>query len=57
MTKKDREEHFSEKEALVFHAQGKPGKIEIKATKPFRDTKRSLTCLFTWCRGACECHC
>ena len=34
MTKKDREEHFSEKEALVFHTQGKPGKIEIKATKP-----------------------
>ena len=29
MTKKDREEHFSEKEALLFHAQGKPGKIEI----------------------------
>ena len=33
MTKKDREEHFSEKEALVFLAQGKPGKIEIKAIK------------------------
>ena len=32
MTKKDREEHFSEKEALVFHAQGKPGKIEIKTS-------------------------
>ena len=29
MTKKDREEHFSEKEALLFHTQGKPGKIEI----------------------------
>ena len=34
MTKKQRNEHFSEKEALVFHAQGKPGKIEIKAKLP-----------------------
>ena len=41
MTKKT-EEHFSEKEALVFHAQGKPGKIEIKATKPL-ETQRDLS--------------
>ena len=33
MTKKDREEHFSEKEALVFHTQGRPGKIENQLWK------------------------
>ncbi len=46
MTKKDREEHFSEKEALVFHAQGKPGKIEIKATKPL-ETQRDLSLAYS----------
>ena len=46
MKKKDREEHFSEKEALVFHAQGKPGKIEIKATKPL-ETQRDLSLAYS----------
>ena len=46
MRKKDREEHFSEKEALVFHAQGKPGKIEIKATKPL-ETQRDLSLAYS----------
>ena len=46
MTKKDREEHFSEKEALVFHTQGKPGKIEIKATKPL-ETQRDLSLAYS----------
>ncbi len=46
MGKKDREEHFSEKEALVFHAQGKPGKIEIKATKPL-ETQRDLSLAYS----------
>ena len=46
MTKKQRNEHFSEKEALVFHAQGKPGKIEIKATKPL-ETQRDLSLAYS----------
>ena len=46
MRKKDRAEHFSEKEALVFHAQGKPGKIEIKATKPL-ETQRDLSLAYS----------
>ena len=46
MGKKDREEHFSEREALVFHAQGKPGKIEIKATKPL-ETQRDLSLAYS----------
>ena len=46
MGKKDRQEHFSEKEALVFHAQGKPGKIEIKATKPL-ETQRDLSLAYS----------
>ena len=46
MTEKDREEHFSEKEALLFHAQGKPGKIEIKPTKPL-STQRDLSLAYS----------
>ena len=46
MSKKDREEHFSEKEALLFHAQGKPGKIEIKPTKPL-STQRDLSLAYS----------
>ena len=46
MTKKQRNEHFSEKEALVFHARGKPGKIEIKATKPL-ETQRDLSLAYS----------
>ncbi|SVA46433.1 uncharacterized protein METZ01_LOCUS99287 [marine metagenome] len=46
MTKKDREEHFSEKEALLFHAQGKPGKIEIRPTKPL-STQRDLSLAYS----------
>ena len=46
MTKKDREEHFSEKEALLFHAQGKPGKIEIRPTKPLA-TQRDLSLAYS----------
>ena len=46
MAKKDREEHFSEKEALLFHAQGKPGKIEIKPTKPL-STQRDLSLAYS----------
>ena len=37
---------FSEKEALVFHSHGKPGKIEIKATKPL-ETQRDLSLAYS----------
>ena len=46
MTQKKREEHFSEKEALMFHAQGKPGKIEIRPTKPL-ETQRDLSLAYS----------
>tara|TARA_B110001454_G_scaffold206164_1_gene216337 strand:+ start:177 stop:2444 length:2268 start_codon:yes stop_codon:yes gene_type:complete len=46
MSKKNREEHFSDKEALLFHSQGKPGKIEIKATKPLA-TQRDLSLAYS----------
>ena len=45
MNKKDREEHFSEKRNISFHA-GKPGKIEIKATKPL-ETQRDLSLAYS----------
>src|SRR3546814_16146314 len=32
MSKKRR--HITDEEALLFHSQGKPGKLEINATKP-----------------------
>ena len=33
---------FSEREALLFHSSGRPGKIEIVATKPMA-TQRDLS--------------
>jgi malate dehydrogenase (oxaloacetate-decarboxylating)(NADP+) len=38
---------FTDQEALQFHAQGRPGKIEVVPTKP-----RSLARLFAGCRRA-----
>jgi malate dehydrogenase (oxaloacetate-decarboxylating)(NADP+) len=32
---------FSEREALLFHSEGRPGKIEIVASKPLT-TQRDL---------------
>ncbi len=46
MTKNNKENHFSEKEALLFHSEGKPGKIEIKATKPL-ETQRDLSLAYS----------
>ena len=34
---------FSEREALLFHSSGRPGKIEIIASKPMAKIARSLT--------------
>ncbi len=38
--------HFSEREALDFHSQGRPGKIEIVATKPMA-TQRDLALAYS----------
>jgi malate dehydrogenase (oxaloacetate-decarboxylating)(NADP+) len=46
MTKNNRENHFTEKEALLFHSEGKPGKIEIKATKSL-ETQRDLSLAYS----------
>ena len=40
MSKKRRQ--VTDEEALLFHSQGKPGKIEINATKPMA-TQRDLS--------------
>src|SRR5215813_13475395 len=37
---------FTEQEALLFHSQGKPGKLEINATKPLT-TQRDLTLAYS----------
>ena len=34
MTKKSKIDHYSDKEALDFHIEGKSGKIEIHSSKP-----------------------
>ena len=41
MKNKKDSQHFSDLEALQFHSKGKPGKIEIRATKPL-DTHEIL---------------
>ena len=46
MTKNNKENHFTDKEALLFHSEGKPGKIEIKATKPL-ETQRDLSLAYS----------
>ncbi len=38
--------HFSEREALAYHAQGRPGKIEIIASKPMA-TQRDLSLAYS----------
>ena len=49
MPKKTEIDHYSDKEALDFHINGKSGKIEINSSKPLT-TKRdlSLQSVFTW---------
>src|SRR5258708_15262061 len=38
--------HVTEEEALQFHSQGRPGKIEISATKPLT-TQRDLSLAYS----------
>jgi malate dehydrogenase (oxaloacetate-decarboxylating)(NADP+) len=42
----DKGTQFSDKEALLFHAQGRPGKIEITPTKPMA-TQRDLSLAYS----------
>ena len=46
MTKKSKIDHYSDKEALDFHTQGKSGKIEINSSKPLV-TKRDLSLAYS----------
>ena len=46
MTKKSKIDHYSDKEALDFHIQGKSGKIEINSSKPLT-TKRDLSLAYS----------
>ena len=41
-----RRPNFTEQEALDFHSRGKPGKLEIKATKPMA-TQRDLSLAYS----------
>ena len=44
--KKTKTDHYTDKEALEFHSQGKPGKIEINSSKPMT-TKRDLALAYS----------
>jgi len=46
MTKKSKIDHYSDKEALDFHIQGKSGKIEVISSKPLT-TKRDLSLAYS----------
>ena len=46
MPKKTEIDHYSDKEALDFHIQGKSGKIEIGSSKPLT-TKRDLSLAYS----------
>ena len=37
---------FSDREALLFHSEGRPGKLEIVATKPMA-TQRDLSLAYS----------
>ena len=42
----DKYKHFSDKEALLFHTKGRPGKVEITPTKPVA-TQRDLSLAYS----------
>ena len=44
--KKTKTDHYTEKEALEFHSQKKPGKIEIVSSKSMT-TKRDLALAYS----------
>jgi len=44
--KKTKIDHYTDKEALEFHSQNKPGKIEINSSKPMT-TKRDLALAYS----------
>ena len=44
--KKNKIDHYTDKEALEFHSQNKPGKIEINSSKPMT-TKRDLALAYS----------
>ena len=46
MPKKTEIDHYSDKEALDFHVNGKSGKIEINSSKPLT-TKRDLSLAYS----------
>ena len=46
MTKKSKIDHYTDKEALDFHINGKSGKIEVNSSKPL-STKRDLSLAYS----------
>ena len=46
MTKKSKIDHYSDKEALDFHVNGKSGKIEVNSSKSLT-TKRDLSLAYS----------
>ena len=46
MAEKSQRARFTEQEALLFHSQGKPGKLEITPTKPLA-TQRDLSLAYS----------
>ena len=53
MTKKSKIDHYSDKEALDFHIEGKSAKIEINSSKPLT-TKRFIIGLLSWRCRTCK---
>ena len=47
MPKKTEIDHYSDKEALDFHINGKSGKIEINSSKPLTTKTRSFFSIFS----------
>ena len=54
MTKKSKIDHYSDKEALDFHIEGKSGKIEINSSKPLTTKRDFIIGIFASCCRTCK---
>ena len=54
--KKTKIDHYTDKEALEFHNQKKPGKIEIVSSKTMTTKKRPGFSIFPWSSSPGSCN-
>jgi hypothetical protein len=52
--KKTKIDHYTDKEALDFHKDIRPGKIEIISSKNMTTKERSCSSILSRCSGACK---